>query len=480
MKGDRATAARTWWWAAVCSGVFALGALAHAAGRRPYGAAVEVAVSDFSGLADPHVVTSRSGRLVATLVHGHLFRAAGAGVVAELADGPGTWSADGLTVTVADTARFHDGQAVGATDVVASWRRLSALGDASPIGRLAGALQVSEVGPRTVVFSARGAHEEEVRALLARPEAAILPRGQPGVGAGAFRPKTEGAGSDRRTLVAWEGHARGRPWLQEVRLVRVDAAREEAAFRFGEVELAFTPPRVMPEGATVVRGGWTSWFVVFNPRSRMAGGAVFRTWVHAASLAARLGRYVDGRSMAGEAPWPEPLDPAPAVSAPTLGPPPRRDRLVVAYREGEADSEELARALRDVVRAAAPGDARAVPVRGLDLVQARQAADPPWDMAIVRWEWAAQTRAQAAHELALALGINGPSGAEVLARRVSDFARGVVTRADALAIVHAERPAILQAKVRGVGPAGPLPALVDGWVGGWVGGPSPGRSGGTP
>jgi len=446
------------------------------AGRRPYGAAIEVPVRDFSGLADPHVVESRSGRLVASLVHGHLFRAVDGAFVPDLAVGPGAWAGDALTVTLADTARFHDGRAVEAADVVASWRRLAALGDQSPIGKLAQAIQVSDLGPRVVVFTARGGVAEEVRALLARPEAAILARGQPGVGCGPFKPEVVGGGEgERRVLVAWEGHALGRPWLQEVRLRRVSAEREEAAFRFGEVELAFEPPRITPTGATTVRGGWTSWLVVFHPRFRGSAGAAFRGWVHAASLDARLGRYVDGRSLPGDVPWPpqgwRSLDSGPEPLAPiepkSLGARAAvgRDQLVVAFTEGETDSEELARALRDVVRPAARVDARAQPVRGLDLALAKSASDPTWDIAIVRWEWASLTRAQAAHELARALGINGPPAADVIGRRVSDWARGVVHRTDALAIVHAERPAILHAKIRGVVPSGPLPDLVQGWSG---------------
>ncbi len=438
---------------------------ASGAGRRPYGAALEVPVRDFSGLADPHLVESRSGRLVASLVHGHLFRAVDGGFLPDLAAGPGTWSGDALTVTIADTARFHDGRAVEASDVVASWKRLAALGDQSPIGKLAQAVQVSELGARVVVFLARGGVVEEVKALLARPEAAILARGQPGVGCGPFKPAP--ADGERRVLVAWEGHAQGRPWLQEVRLRRVSAEREEAAFRFGEVELAFEPPRMTPAAATTVRGGWTSWLVVFHPRFRGAGGAAFRGWVHAASLEARLGRYVDGRSLPGDVPWPEPLSP---VDAKPLGTRPAvaRDQLVVAFTEGEVDSDELARSLRDVVRPGARVDARVLPVRGLDLGLAKSAADPAWDLAIVRWEWASLTRAQAAHELARALGVSGaagPSGADVLGRRVGDWARGVVQRTDALAIVHVERPAILHSKIRGVMPSGPLPDLVQGWSG---------------
>ena len=54
-------------------------------------------------------------------------------------------------------------------------------------------------------------------------------------------------------------------------------------------------------------------------------------------------------------------------------------------------------------------------------------------MALVRWEWASLTRAQAAYELARALEIAGPSGAEVLSRRVVDWARGVTAKTDALA-----------------------------------------------
>ena len=445
---------------------------AWGAGRRPYGAAIEVPVRDFSGLADPHVVETRSGRLVASLVHGHLFRVVDGVYVPDLALGLGTWSGDALTVTLADTARFHDGSAVEASDVIASWKRIAALGDQSAIGKLAQAVQVSDLGSRTVVFSARGGVADEVRALLARPEAAILSRGQPGIGCGAFKPavlatvtgKPAPPDSERRTLVAWEGHALGRPWLQEIRLRRVSAEREEAAFRFGEVELAFEPPRMTPAGATTVRGGWTSWLVIFHPRFRGPSGAPFRGWVHAASLDARLGRYVDGRSLPGEVPWPEPLAPSeskPLGAKAAVG----RDQLVVAFTEGETDSEELARSVRDVVRPGARLDARVQAVRGLDLALARSAADPSWDLAIVRWEWASLTRAQAAHELARALGLSSPSGADVLARRVGDWARGVVQRTDALAIVHAERPAILHSKIHGVVPSGPLPDLVQGWSG---------------
>ncbi len=434
---------------------------AFAAGRRPYGAAIEVPVRDFAGLGDPFLAETRSARLVASLVHGHLLRTSGGEVVPELATTTGTWSGDTLTLTLADTARFHDGRFVEVSDVIASWRRLQSLGDQSPVGRLAQAVQVSDAGHRNVAFTARGAAVDEVRALLARPEVAVLSRGLVGVGCGAFKP-TPGDG-DRRTLIAWDGHAQGRPWLQEVRLRRVSAEREEAAFRFGEVELGFEPPRVASANTGSVRGGWTSWLVVFHPRWRGANAQGFRGWVHASALDARLGRYVDGRSLPGDVPWPEGLSPAapiPIGARSGMG----RDELVVAYLDGDPESAELAKVVRDVVRPATRIDARATPVRGLDFGNARSAGDPPWDLALVRIEWASLTRAQAAHELARALGLSGPSGADVLGRRVADWSKGVVQRTDTLAVVHVERPALLHAKIRGVVSAGPLPDLVQAWA----------------
>lgn len=461
------------WVAVLVSGLTLVGAV-QAGGRRPYGGAIEVPVRDFSGLVDPHVVETRSGRLVATLAHGHLFRVGGAGVVPELAASLGSVTGEALTVAIGDSARFHDGSPVMAQDVVASLRRIAGLGDQSPVGRLVAALAVSEAGPRVVAITfPRGTSLEELRALLARPEVAILKGGQPGVGAGTFRPM--GGDGDRRTLVAWEGHAEGRPWLQEVRLKRVSRASEEGAFRYGEVELAFEPLRMTPAGTQSARGGWSSWLVVFHPRYRgsgASGGAgALRGWLQGAALEARLGRFVDGRTVPGEVPWPESISP---VSAGSRGAKAMlaREQMTVAYADGEPDSEELAKAVRDLVRPVVRGETRVLPVRGLDAGDARRASDPPWDLAVVRWEWAALTASQAAFELARALGLSAPSGAEVLSRRVTEWARGVVQRDEALALVHAERPVALNAKVRGAGAAGlggaaslpNLPNLVDAYV----------------
>jgi hypothetical protein len=365
-------------------------------------------------------------------------------------------SGDALIVTLVEGARFHDGSPVTANDVVASLRRVGALGDGSPLGRLVAALQVNATGPRAVAIAMpRGASVDEVRLLLARPELAITRMGQPRVGAGAFRPTgTEG---DRRVLVAWDGYAAGRPWLQEVRLIRVSAEREESAFRFGDIELSFE----VPQGATpstVIRGGASSWLVVFHPRYRAT--PAFRGWVRQAILDARLMRFVDGRGFSAELPWPEPLSP--------LSPPPRtaqsttgRPELVVAYPAGEVNAEELAFALRDAVAPMARGNARAVRVTGLGPATARSATEPAWDLALVRWDWAALSKAQAAFELARVLGLERPAAVDVLGRRVGEWARAVIARHEAVAVAHAERPAHIAPRIEGVKPSGPLPNL--GW-----------------
>lgn len=425
---------------------------AEAAGRRPYGGSVDVAVRDLSGLADPHVVETRSGRLVADLVHARLFRLEEARILGELADGPGVQSGDTLVITLVAGARFHDGSPVESGDVVASLKRLATLGDASPIGRLVQALSVSAQGPRVVqIGMPRGASVDEVRLLLARPEAAILHQGR--VGAGPMRP-LPGEG-DRRTLVAWDGYALGRPWLQEVRLVKVAAAREEAALRFGDVELAFEKPE-RPVAATALRAGHASWLVVFHPRYRSQ--VAFRGFVRQAILDARLSRYVDGKNSSAELPWPSPLaatSPPPRTAHSATG----RAGLVVAYPSGEG--EELARALRDALSPIAMGQARVAPLTGT--VSPARASDPPWDLALVRLDWASLSKSQAAHELARALGLEPPRAELVLSRKVGDWASGVAMRHDAVAAAHVEVDAWLTTRVGGVGTDGPLPDLQRGY-----------------
>lgn len=449
---------------------------AHAGGRRPYGGTVEVPVRDFGAAIDPHLARGRDGRLVASLAHCHVFRLEEGRVVPEAAQGNGSFANGVLTVTLQDGARFHDGSPVMASDVVASWSRLGDLreADGGAIGGLAAAVRASEAGPRAVAFTGpRGVLLEELRALLARPEAAILKGGRPvlGGGCGAFRPRVPFEG-DRRMLDAFVGHAEGRPWLGGVRLRRVpSAAAEEAAFRYGEVDIGFVAPTLVPAGATQRPLGWSTYFAVLRPRLR--GIEVVGTRRAIAGLArdARLGRYVEGRAESAEGPWPAPLVPGapgtrryPATSGARAG---AVDGFVIGYAPtgvSEGDAQELARALRDTVRPLAGEAVRVVAVAGgLDAMTAARAAAPEWDAAIVRWDWGALTEAQAAWELAQALDLRGLAAADVLTGRVAGFAEAVASEVRALALVHVPNALWVGASVHGVQRAGVLPDLANAW-----------------
>jgi hypothetical protein len=425
---------------------------ASAAGRRPYGGAIDIPVRDFSGLVDPHLVETRSGRLVASLVHLHLFRMRDDAPVPELAADLGTYVSDRLILSLAP-ARFHDGTPVTAADVVASLRRIARLGDASPVGRLVAALEVSERDPATVVIAApRGSHPDELRLLLARPEVAICRGGAPQLGGGPFRLGRDGG--DIRVLVAWEGHPEGRPFLQEVRLLSTPVDRESVAFADGRLGLTSEPlVGPAPDRMLRARGGLATWFLVFHPRFR---ADPIRGLSRALILGARVPRFIEGRAMAGELPFPEALSPVPRLelaATPTI-----RPSLVLAYPPNEPGAAELGRAVRDALRPLSP-DARVVPAPGLSLEAARRDASPSWDMAIVRRDWAALSKSQAAHELARAFALEGPSPADVLARRVTEWGRGVVERQAVIAVAHLELPILARSPLEGLGRAGPLPEL---------------------
>jgi hypothetical protein len=431
--------------------LLALSTSAHAAGRRPIGGAIDIPVRDFSGLIDPHLVETRSGRLVASLYHLHLFRLRGEQLLPELASSAGTFASDQLTFTIAP-ARFHDGSAVTAQDVVASLKRLAALADASPVGRLIAALSFAARDTTVIITAPRGTHPDELRLLLARPEVAILKGGSPSSAGGPFRILK---GDDEvRALVAWEGHPEGRPFLQEIRLLHLSSERERIAFAEGRVGLSFEPVEAFTPPITL-RGGPTSWFVLFHPRLRTDP---IRGLSHKLIIDARITRYVEGRASAALTPFPEAIDPTPsglALSAtPVLHP-----SLLIAYPEGERGADELARAVRDALRPISP-DARVSPQRSLT-PEVHRLADPIWDLALVRWEWASLSRFQAAHELARALGLDAPSPALVLGRRLDDWARNLSQRHQIVAAVHSEASLSVRARLDRIGRSGPLPEFSD-------------------
>ena len=438
---------------------------ADAAGRRVYAGRVIIPVSDFGGVADPHLAHGRDGRLFAALAHCHLLRPDDRGGVAGELARDATWQGRSLTLTLVDGARFHDNRTViRAGDVVASLRRIAALGDRSPWSSAVAALGLREIDPlRLVITAPRGTSEAELRALLARPELAVLRGGRPGDGAGCgpFRP----AGGDAvtRRFEAFDGNPAGRPWLDAVIARRVaDDDAEQSAFVFGDIDLAFGDgPRSRRIGRAVDDSRVT-FFALPHPRFRGSEAVELRKAIAAFARAERLGRYVEGRATAPSSPWPAGLAP----TGTELGRPaafPQLPGLTIAFDADDRELGDLARALRDSLRQLTAGTARVVPVSGLGLAAARALKSPDWDLALVRHRWAAATPAQAALELAWALGLAPPSAEQALSGKVKTWSDGVVRAATAVPVLHVVRPVIVRPGLALEPGAAGLPDLAETW-----------------
>jgi len=436
-------------------------------GRKPYGGDVELRVSDASAIVDPHAALDRSGRMLAALTHCHLFRPVQAldghiDIVPELAAGPGAFSGGALTVTLVDGARFHDDAPVTSADVIASMKRLATVG---PLKALFAEVKASDAAGRALVLQfPKGAQLDEVMALLARPEAAILHGGRAvqGAGCGPYR----ASGTDPRgiTLDAFGGHPEGRPFLDRVHVeVRAERGPRElaTAFRYGEVDVAWEPVQGAPAGAVNLGGGWASWLAIVRPGLRQNDRLGLRRKMFAATRDARLARYIEGRGAVAVTPWPEPL--APTSTAIGAGDASTLLGLVIAYPDGDDELAELARALRDALRMVASDNARVVPVARLTAQSAARQSDPIWDLAVVRHEWAASTRATAALELADLLGLPGLAASDVLSGQTRRWADAVQARVDVIPLAHAPRGVMLSAGVRGVSASSGVPGLADGY-----------------
>jgi len=434
------------------------------AGRRPYQGQVVIPAQDLLGLSDPHRASSPSHRLLAAQVHAGLFRLGEARPVPVLARALPVRDRRVRIVTLVDGARFHDGQPVRAADVVASFARLGELGEGAWLSPLFAALEVRALDAgRIAITPPPNAHEDELLALLARPEAAVLRGGRPGPGRGAgpFRPASSGAGAAR--LEAFDGHARGRPWLDAVVVRRVEGLEgERAAFAFGEVDLGLVDGVRARRAGAARPAGVATFFAVPHPRHTGAGAAELRRAVATLASRGRLGRYVEARSLPVTSPWPEALAPSPrTVPAPRAAP--RLPGLAIAYDPADGELGDLARALRDTLRPLTAGAPRVVAVPGLDARRARGARDADWDFALVRHVWAATTPAQAALELAHLLGLDRPRPAEVLARALGSWAEGVISGAAAVAILHVDEPLLVRPGLE-LGPAtGAVPDLGSSW-----------------
>ncbi|MEZ4266791.1 MAG: ABC transporter substrate-binding protein [Myxococcota bacterium] len=419
---------------------------AEAAGRRPYGGVVRVALPGLGGLDDPRALTQPGARWLASWTHCRLFRVDGRGRVrAELARDGGEMRGRTLTLRLVDGAQFHDGAVATATDVVQSLQSLTrsppkdAAGAA--LAEMIAALEVRALDPATVEI--RGPSRTDphtIRRLLARPEAAILHGGTAarGHGCGPFRPSNGSASGVE--LVAHPGHPEGRPWLDRLEIaVRPDPRAQSAAFADGEVDLTPSIASRDRRDAASLRGALATVYAVVAPSLRGDDARVLRRNISALASEARLVRHSEWPAEHAESLWPTLLSPAPAAP-PATGPALPQPVLVIAYPEGNASLAELARALRDALAPLSLTPARAVAVAGLDLRGAVTAKAPPWQLAVVSHEWQALDVEQAALELARALDRPGLTATDALTGRGRGYAAAQNEAAPAIPLLHLERP----------------------------------------
>ena len=263
---------------------------AQAAGRRPYGGTVRVALPTWAGWDDPHRARTGDARWLAGWVHCGLLRTTPSGDVrGDLATDPGRWAQRTLTLRLVDGASFHDGAPVTAGDVVDSLRRLAGLEASGGTGLLAGALQVGAPDPLTVTIRApAGVSGGAVRRLLARAEVAVLREGRPGPrrGCGAFIGTPS---QDRLELSAFARHARGRPWIDRIIVRAIPEPRDRAAaMAFGEIEMTSVPGRRYRDTRRVDDAGDVTVLAVVHPRWRGEPGASMRRTLASAARACQL------------------------------------------------------------------------------------------------------------------------------------------------------------------------------------------------
>ncbi|MFT7582428.1 MAG: hypothetical protein ACI9MR_004110, partial [Myxococcota bacterium] len=194
---------------------------------------------------------------------------------------------------------------------------------------------------------------------------------------------------------------------------------------------------------TALPGGHASYIALFAPRHRGEAGQGLRLTMLAQRSRGRLDRFVQARATIAAGPWPKALAPTRQTYTPMRSPP-AIGSVKIAFPAGSGDLEALARVLRDQLAPYVGGTVRVVAEPGLTAVSARDTRTPPWDLALVRHEWAALSKFQAASELALAVGVTPPKASDVLARRTRRWSNALVSDALGVAIMHIERPVLLR------------------------------------
>jgi peptide/nickel transport system substrate-binding protein len=249
---------------------------------------------------DPALATSAADQIAARAVHATLLEVDAwgglrPGLLAALPEAePGGRA---FRCRLRPGLRFHDGSPLGAAEVAASLARLLQPTTRSPhawvalpiegaeavrTGR-AGALSGVQVLSPTELRIALAVPFPDFPRVLAALPSAVVPRSGGGrIGAGPFQvaqpsadlPARPGAGAAAQgalRVVPFDGHWRGRPYLDALSLVGLDAREAARTFGRGEVLVAIRP-EPMPQAAMLELPALSATYASVN-RARLAGRA---------------------------------------------------------------------------------------------------------------------------------------------------------------------------------------------------------------
>ena len=309
----------------------ALAALACLAALGPrYGGRVSVGVLDLSSEASPTFTLNRGARLLAALRHETLVTIDAVGALTPSLAEHWSTSADGRewTLDLAETARFHDERPVTVEDALRSLRRF--LRSNSPAAAvLAAQLEgggdfrrgatetlsgLASAAPRRVVLRMANPGASPLTPLAA-PAAAIT--STEGAGCGPFAPAHIMRG-ERATLMAFDQHVRGRPFVDNVELVRYpDPAALRLALEQGAVQAVVGDGRGTPLVARLL-------LLLDREREAFRGLAARRRVAEAIDRDLLVRRFLPGGqptcrlvAAVAHAPCDSPLRSAPAPAAAT-------------------------------------------------------------------------------------------------------------------------------------------------------------------
>jgi ABC-type transport system substrate-binding protein len=273
---------------------------ARAGMRARYGGTLRAILPCAPQAFDPALAASAADLVVARLVHACLVNLTTEGALqAELLAAVPEAEAQGrlFRMRLRPGARFQDGSAVGAQDVVASLSRLLDPALGSPFAVLAlplvGAQEPSKAvagltatGELELQASLAFAYPDWMRAL-AHPSAAVLPARS------SLLPRPLGAGpfawakAGPMSFVAFPDCAHGRPFADALRLSTGDARNATRALALGEADLSAVPvaERASAEGPAL----FTS-YLALNPRRLGERAARVRRAVEASIDVADLTR----------------------------------------------------------------------------------------------------------------------------------------------------------------------------------------------